>query len=202
MTTTITQNSQRGKFIAFEGIDGSGKTTQVINVVKTIFDLNKNNQVFLTREPTWRSKEIRSKLDVGDVDANWLTKAFVKDREMHINIDIKPSLLNNINVVCDRYYQSTLAYQGAQGVDLIYLRDLHKDWLIEPDLTILLDCPVEIASKRCQGNDAFDKNFEFQKQLRTMYLCNAHEMTIIDASLPLERVSELVSQQVVQLFKQ
>lgn len=193
--------SHRGKFIVLEGIDGSGKTTQVLNVVKTIFNLNKNNQVLLTREPTWRSKEIRAKLDNGDVDPNWLTKAFVCDREMHIKNDIEPAILNNINVVCDRYYQSTLAYQGAQGVDLRYLRELHKDWLIEPDLTILLDCPAEIASKRCQGTDVFDKNFEFQTKLRTMYLCHADEMTIIDASLPLDRVSQLVSNQIIELFQ-
>lgn len=191
----------RGKFIVFEGIDGSGKTTQVINAVKTIFNLNKNNQVLLTREPTWRSKEIRSKLDQGDIDPDWLTKAFVKDREMHINNDIEPALVNNIHVVCDRYYQSTLAYQGAQGMDLMYLRELHKDWLVEPDLTILLDCPAEIASKRCQGSDAFDKNLEFQKKLRTMYLINGHEMTIIDATLPLEEVNKLVSKQIEELFQ-
>lgn len=202
----VDSSKKQGKFIVLEGIDGSGKTTQVINVVKTLFDLNKNNQVLLTREPTWRSKNIRQNLENGNTDPQWLTKAFIEDRKLHVENEISPSLDNNIHVVCDRYYLSTLAYQGAQGMDIKELMNLHKDWIIKPDLIILFDCPTDISSKRCQMSDQFDKNLEFQSILRKIYLDLASDSTlnenisIIDASEPLDVVKDKVSSLVIGLI--
>jgi len=110
----------RGKFIVFEGIDGSGKGTQMCKAMQFVFELNKANDVYMTREPTRAFSEIRTSLAECNDDLNstahWYAQMFVKDRWNHIRVHIEPALRNGTHVLCDRYKHSTLAYQTTQGM--------------------------------------------------------------------------------------
>lgn len=165
----------RGKFIVFEGIDGCGKGTQLKLAASYLFDKNKDNDLYLTREPTKDFHEIRERMSKGnDVtkDVEWYTQMFVEDRRNHVKKYINPALENGIHVLCDRYKYSTLAYQQTQGMCLKSLINMHKG-LIVPDLVLIYDCDPEIAFNRRKNDgatDVFDKDLEFQRRLRENYL--------------------------------
>jgi len=167
--------SGRGKFIVFEGIDGSGKGTQMKLCASLLFDLNKDYDVYMTREPTRDFKEIRSAMaqatSVTD-SPEWYAEMFIKDRRQHVERYIEPALARGTHVLCDRYKHSTLAYQHAQGILLERLQGMHAGLLV-PDLTFVFDCGVEVAYKRrhtAGATDVFEKNREFQEKLRANYL--------------------------------
>lgn len=143
-----------GKFLTFEGGDGCGKTTQVASTVQFIKGLGYN--VVHTNEPgdTPLGKEIRHILLTGDntpVPAAELL-LFLADRAQHVEEVIKPALKRGDWVVCDRYSDSTLAYQlaGRKLDDTSSLRSMLK-WAeqgVVPDMTLWLDLPVDEAGKR------------------------------------------------------
>jgi dTMP kinase len=166
---------ERGKFIVFEGIDGSGKGTQISLSASYIFNKNKEYDIFLTREPTRDFKEIRERMakaiSVAD-SPEWYSEMFVLDRKNHLKKYIQPSLKRGTHVILDRYKLSTLTYQSLQGVNLFQLIEMHDEMLI-PDLTLILDCPVEVAFERRKNGgatDMFDRDFQFQINLRQKYL--------------------------------
>jgi dTMP kinase len=193
-----------GKFIVFEGIDGCGKGTQLKLASSYIFDLSKDNDIFLTREPTRDFKEIRQRLasqTESKQDAEWYANAFVEDRKNHISKYIQPALNNNTHVLSDRYKYSTLAYQQTQGMPLQTLLDMHKGLLI-PDLILIFDCPAEIAFERRKSDGAtevFDKDLEFQEELRQNYLklkqdLSQENIEILDATKTPEEIFNKVKE--------
>lgn len=169
--------TKRGLFIAFEGIDGCGKSTQIWKLAKQLFNSNKYNHILLTREP-FRDGNIR-KILKNDEDpysqAKKLAELFVNDRREHLNELILPSLSKGYHVLSDRYDCSTLAYQQTQGMSFEELFKMHQTF-ISPDLTFIVDLPVEIAQARMQndGNrteeQKFEKNKPFIEKLRQNYL--------------------------------
>ena len=200
----------KGKFIVFEGIDGCGKGTQLKKVASFLFDYDKNIDLFLTKEPTRDFKEIRERLAQGnDVnkDARWYTDAFVKDRINHVDKYIVPALNNGTHVLCDRYKHSTLAYQNLQGISFEELNNTHQGILI-PDLIFIFDCPAEIAFERRKNSgatDVFDKDLEFQKQLRTKYLelkekLHLENIKIINADRDPKEIFEDVKKEILELI--
>lgn len=141
-------------FVTFEGIDGSGKTT-VSRLVAEILR-KRGETVFLTGEPTktWLGDVVRRAIDddVGPVAESFL---FLADRAVHIR-EIEAHLAKGEIVVCDRYADSTFAYQGARlaGVPRDPIRRLQRissGWLLLPDLTILLRVPPDLGMKRIEG---------------------------------------------------
>ena len=144
----------RGVFITFEGIEGSGKSTQI----KSLYTFLKNNiskKIFLTREPggTKISEKIR-KIVIKDLDSssNPLTELFLlfAARAEHYDL-IKKKLNDGFIVLCDRYLDSTIAYQHFNGtIDLKIINYLQKliDKNIKPNLTILLDVKPSLSKKR------------------------------------------------------
>ncbi len=173
---------KEGKFIVFEGIDGSGKGTQASKALFYIFEKDKGNSVLLTREP-WTSeygKQVRERLKT---DTNPIENAihyadlFVMDRKEHLKEIVEPNVKKGTHVICDRYMLSTLAYQSTQGAGLQRLITMHCfDGFREPDLTLLLDLPAETALRRRTSANAsahaqeevFEK-LQFQERLRTAY---------------------------------
>jgi len=165
-------------FVAIEGPDGAGKGTQAKRAAGYLFDLHKDNHVFITREP-YKSQyyeEIRRILRESDNPkdhAEELTQLFIKDRLVHETL-IRMHLREGNCVVSDRYKHSTLAYQQTQGIPLKKLLKMHKGILI-PDLTIIIDVPAKLALERMNrdaGRD-FKEVFEkisFQEELRKNYL--------------------------------
>ena len=141
-------------FISFEGGDGSGKSTQLRLLDQYL--TARGTKCLSTREPggTSLGKMIRQiVLQVGEREVAWPTELFLylADRAQHVAEVIQPALRSGMLVLCDRFMDSTVAYQGyGRGVDLAMLRRLNDiaSWGIVPDLTFLLDCPVEIGSSR------------------------------------------------------
>lgn len=164
------ETPKRGKFVVFEGIDGSGKSTQIKMCASFIYDLSKEYDVYMTREPTRNFKEIRTVMAAGEqVTTEWYAGMFVKDRRRHVEDHIEPALARGTHVLCDRYKHSTLAYQNAQGIPMERLQEMHAGLLV-PDLTIVFDCEAVTAYTRIQGTDVFEKDREFQEKLRGIYL--------------------------------
>ena len=169
--------NSRGMFIVFEGIDGSGKSTQIEYLARHIKEQDKYQDVLLTREPTWRAEEIKKTL-LQDKDSfsggERLAELFVEDRRVHTHEQIVPALEQGAIVLSDRYSMSTLAYQSVQGVNLDYLLMLHEAaGTIKPDLSFLIDVfperAMERIAKRKGGVEKFEKQIDFQKRLADSY---------------------------------
>lgn len=167
-------------FIAFDGIDGCGKSTQLSRLHDYLFKKDKRVRILSTREPTYGKygKKIREMLKKHKdpySDSDKLLELYVKDREDHVENLIKPFLNNkddNISIVlCDRYYYSTIVYQHAQGAELKKVIDMNKNFL-KPDLAIILDLNSETALKRIAKERAIEKfeKIEFMKKLRENFL--------------------------------
>lgn len=174
-------------FITFEGVEGSGKTTQ-IEMLKEHLEW-KGLQVVSTREPggTELGEKIRSMLlnIEGCAIAPWSELLlYAVCRAQMVNEIIKPALLDKKIVICDRFADSTMVYQGyARGLDLEAVANLNK-WVTEgilPTVTFIIDCPPEIGLKRALARidantgsnkeDRFEReDIEFHKKVREGYL--------------------------------
>lgn len=146
-------DQDKGTFIVFEGIDGSGKSTQM-ELLANYFIKNKKD-VYLTREPTKNLKD-------------YSLQSFTEDRKNHYYNNIEPILNMGITVICDRYKLSTDVYQQIQGEDIEEINRLND--FPNPDYTIILDCDAHVAFNRNKKADIFDNDLEFQKQARLLYL--------------------------------
>ena len=141
-------------FVTFEGIDGSGKTT--VSRLATDALRAQGERVFLTGEPTkhWTGEAVRRsyKDDAGPLAESFL---FLADRAAH-QPEIREHLDAGELVICDRYADSTYAYQGARLIGIVdrpvqFLRSVTEPWLLAPDLTILLKVPAEVGLERIAG---------------------------------------------------
>jgi len=190
-------------FITFEGIEGSGKTTQAKHTVRFLQD--KGHDCVITREPggTRIGEKIRAiLLDPLSKDMYPLTEflLYTADRAQHIKEYILPLLSDGKIVLCDRYYDATMAYQGfARGLDIGLIEKIHKLLFenLKPDITLLLDLPPEIGLKRAwkqinNGNRISqetrfeEERLSFHKRVREGYLelsrLEPERFRIIDAS--------------------
>lgn len=170
-----------GRFITFEGIDGSGKSTQARRLAERL-----GGDVVLTREPggSAGAEEIRQLLLTGD-QARWSAETeillFTAARRDHLEKTIQPALDAGRTVISDRFADSTRVYQGATRGDLRAAVDqLHKLMIVrEPDLTFIIDMDPATALARGlarkSGEDRFeDMGLAFQETLRHGFLALAH----------------------------
>ncbi len=173
----------RGHFITFEGGEGAGKTTQV-QLLKNFLE-NKGVSVVLTREPggSPAAERLREALlglpeKLGSWTADTECLIHFAARCQHIADVIEPALSKGHWVICDRFTDSTIAYQGyASGVDQSRIRSL-QHWALkdfEPDLTIILDLPVEAglsrAASRGSASDIYERRTkEFHNSVREGFL--------------------------------
>jgi dTMP kinase len=170
----------RPKFITFEGIEGSGKSTQVKKL--HAFFLEKNIDAILTREPggTFAGEKIREILIDEKIEKlETKTELFLNfaARLEHVEKLIKPSLAQGKTVISDRFFDSTFAYQGnAFGLDETLIEDVKKMAISDfaPDITFLIDVPVEAAFARIQtraDNNRYEKlGFDFHQKVRDGFL--------------------------------
>ena len=176
---------KKGKFITFEGIDGSGKSTQV----RKLADLlrSKGFDVVETREPGGSpgAEEIRALVLQGDPD-RWSAQTelllFTAARRDHMERLIEPALAEGKIVICDRFADSTRMYQGLSRGDLRNTVDQLHSLMIgrEPDLTILIDMDPTTGLKRALSRQTVDERFEafgqeLQAQMRSGFLKLADE---------------------------
>ncbi|MCR8433097.1 MAG: dTMP kinase [Crenarchaeota archaeon] len=180
--------------IVIEGIDGSGKTTQARLLFERI--ARAGCKVALLIEPTVGvyGKIIRDKIKSGNYSPMELYELFLRDRKLNAR-NIRKLLDLGYIVILDRYYISTIAYQGAQGIPISRILMDHSEFPI-PDVVIILDVDPETALKRLKRKDTFE-NKEFLEQVRTIYLRMPEilrelkiEIRIINANRDPEIISE------------
>ena len=155
----------KGYFISFEGIDGSGKSTQIQKLAEFLERLG--FEVIVTREPggSIGGEEIRKLLLQGEVD-RWSAEAeillFTAARRDHLERVILPALDDGKIVICDRFTDSTRMYQGMRGPNLRNLVDTLNERVInlDPDLTILIDINPKISLKRAKSRKTVEERFE------------------------------------------
>jgi len=152
---------KKGILIVFEGIDGSGKSTQ-IQILWNILE-NKGLDVVVFREPSqgpWGQK-IKEKAAFPDsLSPEEELELFVNDRKDNIQKNLRPALAKNKIVLLDRYYFSTMAYQGAKGLDVEKIRLINEKFAIRPDLVFILDVDAGRALHRIQDRKNKDLLFE------------------------------------------
>ena len=170
----------KGYFISFEGIDGSGKSTQIQRLADFLRSLRFD--IVVTREPggSVGGEEIRKLLLQGDVD-RWSAETeillFTAARRDHLERVILPAMKNGQIVICDRFTDSTRMYQGIRGPKLKKLVDMLDKEVIghDPDLTILIDIDPEIGLRRAKSRETVEERFEdfgleLQKKMRKGFL--------------------------------
>jgi len=210
----------RGRFITFEGGEGTGKSTQMA-LLKTALETG-GFKVLSTREPGGSpgGEDIRNLLVNGDTH-RWepLSEALLNyaARHEHLQKVILPALNDGTWVVCDRFADSTMAYQGyGHGMDREIIRRLHRLVVGEtaPDLTLIFDMPVEIGLSRArerevktgEGEDRYERmGGEFHTRLREGFLDIAKKeptrCEVIDASGDIDTVARAVQNAVTQKLK-
>ncbi len=202
-------------FIALEGIDGSGKSTQIdfiVHWLETHGVASKN--ILVTREPTHDGeygihiRKVLSGEEAMSVSPLEFQELFVRDRKEHLEKVILPRLHNQDSVVvCDRYFLSTLAYGHARGdgvahEDLIALHEkiLGMSWVI-PDITLYIDVSAETAMARLEQRNKgktleyFETKKEFLEKAREAYKDCAKQFSnvfIIDGEKSVEEVSQAI----------
>jgi len=205
----------KGKFITFEGGEGTGKSTQValLEVALRSIDI----PVVITREPGGApgAEEIRNLLVNGEVN-RWTPMSEVllnyAARVEHLDKTVYPALDQNQWVISDRFADSTMAYQGyGHGVDHAALNALDGVVLggFKPDLTIIFDLGLETslgrAHARGEGEDRYERmGREFHERLRQGFLDIAAKETerccVIDASGPIDQIAVIIRELISQRF--
>jgi dTMP kinase len=197
----------QGKFITVEGIEGVGKTTNIDFIHQQLLASGKN--VVVTREPggTPLGEAIRGLLlDPGykGMDPVCELQLMFAARAEHLSKVVWPALEKGQWVLCDRFTDATYAYQGGgRGIDtgvIARLEDLVQG-NFRPDLTLLLDVPVEVGLSRAGKRGVLDRfeqeQVDFFERVRNSYLLMAKQFAdryrVIDASLPLQQVQRLLS---------
>lgn len=196
---------KKGFFIAFEGIEGSGKTTQAKLLAERL--AKEGFKVLLTYEPgdTALGKRLREILLDPEINTNPMAELllYFADRVQHVEEKIKPHLASGFVVITDRFTDSTLAYQGyGRGISVELIRKLNKLFLDEfmPDLTVLLDLPEEIGLKRnekAEKKDRFElENFSFHSKVRegfiTLYKAQPERFILLDATQSIAEIHESI----------
>lgn len=197
----------RGTFVAFEGIDGCGKSTQARRVADA-------RGAICTFEPgdTPLGASLRAVLlDAAmGIDATAELLVMAADRAQHVAQIIEPALAAGRDVLCDRFNGSTLAYQGyGRGVDLESIRRVLAVATggLAPDLTILLDCPVAVARARrvhrATASDRFESDDAFSERVRAGFVelaRTSERWGVVDAEAPVAAVTRAVDELIVRAF--
>jgi dTMP kinase len=165
--------SAKGTFIVFEGIDGTGKSTQIELLAETLEETGQ--EVVVTREPTEGvfGQQIRAHYqNRSALSAAEELELFIKDRREHVETLITPSLEAGKIVLCDRYFLSTAAYQGAAGCSPAAIIARHR-FAPEPDLAIIIEvdprtCVDRITRKRGDPLNDFEE-FESLKKVDSIF---------------------------------
>jgi len=200
--------SGTGLFLTFEGIDGSGKSTQARLLAETLRAAG--HDVVLTREPGGSpgAEEIPRLVLEGDPD-RWSAETeillFTAARRDHLERTIEPALAAGRVVICDRFADSTRMYQGLSRGDLRQLVDQLHALMIgrEPDLTLLVDMDPETGLSRAKGRQGSEERFEdfgpeLQQRMRAGFLDlareYAHRFRIIDGNRDMDSVAADVTE--------
>lgn len=197
--------SKKGAFICIEGLDASGKTTHAHRLVSDL--KQKGFKAMYTTEPS--SGEIgkfirtyvlqRKERVPGAVEA----LLFAVDRVVHLEQKVKPALQKGKIVVSDRYVYSSLAYQGAAGLDLNWIEEINRS-AVSPDLAIYLDVSPEILIKRLKWRKkSVMEQLEIQRKVQQVYLklVNDGRLVRVDGNRSINEVARDILTLVLDFLK-
>ena len=205
-----------GKFISVEGSEGVGKTTN-LNFIQKYLE-SRNIPFILTREPggTPLAEELRNLLLSNreeQVSEDCELLLMFAARAQHLQQVIRPALINGTWVLCDRFTDATYAYQGG-GRQLSVEKIASLESLVvastKPDLTLLLDVPVEVGIDRAKNRGSLDRfeqeQLDFFDRVRSTYLLRASQepcrFRVVDAEQPLTEVQDQIQRLLDQWFEQ
>lgn len=159
-----------GKLIVIEGIDGTGKSTQAKLLSEKLQKMGYD--VVFGKEPTDGEfgKKIRAALTKGFKNPLEETMLFALDRMQDVQNNIAPALMKNKVVVLDRYYFSSMAYQGSKGIDSEQIREINEWFSPVPDLLIILDADPSVSVKRINRERDTFENVEYLNNVREIFL--------------------------------
>jgi dTMP kinase len=201
----MSTSTERGLFIVFEGIDGAGKTTQVGLLQQFLVGVGLT--VVRSKEPTdghW-GKIIRGSATTGRLSLPDELNAFTQDRVEHVRDLIAPALARGDVVLLDRYFYSTIAYQGIRGADVQAVTARQLKLFPAPDVVLLLDVPAEVGVERVRsGRGETPNEFEGTENLRRcrqmfMEMIPQHpNMRRIDATASIPHIQAQVLSELVR----
>ena len=206
--------TRRGTFVTIEGVDGSGKTTQSRLLAEGL--AAEGFETLLTREPGGSpgAEAIRGLLAAGE-SFEWSRESeillFMAARRDHLNKRVLPALANGEIVICDRYVDSTRVYQGLGNTRLrTAIDDLHQR-LIEvwPDITFVLDLPVDLAKIRIAERHESDWRFEsygdqavdLRRKFHNLAAEEPERIRIIDSSKPQNQIADEMLAQTLGIIR-
>jgi len=195
---------RKGTFICIEGLDASGKTTQARRLVREL--RRRGFQTIYTTEP--------SSGEIGKFIRNYILERkkrvpivveallFAVDRVDHLERKVKPALEKGKIVVSDRYVYSSLAYQGAAGLDLNWIEEINRS-VITPDLAIYLDVPPEVVVKRMKRKRSVMERLQIQQKVQRVYMKFVKDRRLIriDGNRPKDDVSSAILATVLSFLK-
>jgi len=201
--------SERGRLITLEGVDGAGKSTHLQYIADAVRAQGGGRHVVVTREPggTALAEKLRKLVLEEPMEPVAATLLVFAARADHVARVMRPALAAGSWVVCDRFTDATVAYQGAgQGVslDLIERLGAAAHGNLVPDRTLLFDCSYEVASKRLAATGKKLDRFEsedraFFERVRRAYLARAKaepgRIRVIDAGLDQEAIRKLLQKE-------
>ncbi|MFQ6080084.1 MAG: dTMP kinase [Candidatus Bathyarchaeia archaeon] len=196
--------TKQGFFICIEGLDASGKTTQARRLVRNL--RQRGFEAVYTTEPSSgeigrfiRARVLQRRKRVPSVVEALL---FAVDRIDHVERRINPSLQEGKVVVCDRYMFSSIAYQGAAGLDMKWIEEINRSAL-PPDLAIYLDVPPEVVVKRMKRKRSVMERLQVQRRVRQVYmkLVESGRLMPIDGNRPADEISKNILEVALDFLK-
>lgn len=195
----------RGRLIVFEGIDGTGKSTQIRLLSERLRE--RGLSVVTDYEPTrgeWGMRVRSAALSGARLSVQEEMHCLLQDRREHVQGVIAPALAAGSWVLLDRYFLSMMAYQGASGGDVQQILALNLEFAPEPDMAFWLDLPAELAMQRIQhrgqGSDAFEK-LPFQQACSRIYAAMRFPwLHRVDASASVEAMHADICEAVYREF--
>ncbi len=184
-----------GVLVAIEGIDGAGKTTQTARIAEALE--RDGYEVVCTHEPTDgpHGRRLRASATTGRLSPEEELETFVADRTEHVATLIRPSLAAGRVVLVDRYYFSSMAYQGARGLDPTQIQKRNEAIAPRPDLLVILEVDakvgVERVNTRGKGN-LFEREDDLRRAARIFDAVTEPRPLRIDATLPREEITAMI----------
>ena len=196
---------QKGILIVFEGIDGSGKSTQAKILLERLQEEDFDAVYF--REPSkgkWGRKIKKKALHPDSLSPEEELDLFLKDRRENVEKNLKPALKKKRVVILDRYYYSTIAYQGAKGIDEKLIRRMNEEFVVEPDLVFIFDIDPQKGLERIENRKKKDRLFEREDYLvkvREIFRSFKDEKFVhIDALKSKEEISKEIQEIVLRII--